>query len=98
LCPYKWFGSGIEQFIVRLWLVTDCLLSPRREAAGSGKNVEGVSKLSSSNGGKSTEEQPVSDKENKSEEQTTCSSSSLVPKVVVFGGSGYEQACSLFNF
>ena len=77
--------------------MTDCLLSPRREAAGSGKNVEDISKPLSNNGGKSVEES-VSNKENKSEVQTTCSSSSLVPKVVVFGGSGYEQAGSILNF
>ena len=78
--------------------MTDCLLSIRRDAAGSGKHVEGTSKPLSSNGEKSAEESGISNEENKSEEQVASSTSSLVPKVVVFGGSGYEQTCSLFIF
>ena len=71
--------------------MTDCLLSLCRKAAGSDTNVENLSEQGLKNGGGPMEESTANKDSTLSEEKVASSSSSLVPKLVVFGGSGCEQ-------
>ena len=72
--------------------MTDCLLSQCRKAAGSNTNVGDPSKEGLKNR-EGSEEESISNKDTtSSEENVSSSSSSLVPKLVVFGGSGCEHA------